>query len=120
MKTPKKPAPAPGHHAVYVVYLENPSGDGKAGYYVGMTGLSPEERFQNHKNGVKAARVVRKHGVRLVPSADAEATVEGLGGMRHTSARRYSRDDPQAVVVVVSEDGPVTIFRDGDVVARSR
>ena len=67
MKTPKKPAPAPGHHAVYVVYLENPSGDGKAGYYVGMTGLSPEERFQNHKNGVKAARVVRKHGVRLVP-----------------------------------------------------
>jgi predicted GIY-YIG superfamily endonuclease len=52
---------------VYVVYLKNPSGDGKAGYYVGMTGLTPEERFQNHKNGVKAARVVRKHGVRLVP-----------------------------------------------------
>ena len=64
--------------------------------------------------------VLRHLGVRLVPSADAEATVEGLGGMRHTSARRYSRDDPQAVVVVVSEDGPVTIFRDGDVVARSR
>jgi predicted GIY-YIG superfamily endonuclease len=67
VKTSKKPAPAPGHHAVYVVYLRNPRGDGKAGYYVGMTGLTPEERFQNHKNGVKAARVVRKHGVRLVP-----------------------------------------------------
>jgi hypothetical protein len=52
---------------VYVVYLRNPNGDGKAGYYVGMTGLSPEVRFQNHKAGVKAARVVRKYGERLVP-----------------------------------------------------
>jgi predicted GIY-YIG superfamily endonuclease len=56
-----------GHHSVYVVYLRNPKGDGKAGYYVGMTGLSPEERFQNHKNGIKAARVVRRFGERLVP-----------------------------------------------------
>jgi hypothetical protein len=56
-----------GHHSVYVVYLRNPRGDGKAGYYVGMTGLSPEARFQNHKNGVKAARVVHKYGERLVP-----------------------------------------------------
>jgi predicted GIY-YIG superfamily endonuclease len=55
------------HHSVYVVYLRNPSQDGKAGYYVGMTGLSPEERFANHKAGIKAARVVRKYGVRLVP-----------------------------------------------------
>jgi predicted GIY-YIG superfamily endonuclease len=47
---------------VYVVYLRNPRGDGKAGYYVGMTGLSPEQRFQNHKNGRKAARIVKKHG----------------------------------------------------------
>ena len=56
-----------GHHSVYVVYLRNPRGDGKAGYYVGMTGLSPEQRFANHKNGIKAARVVRKFGERLVP-----------------------------------------------------
>ena len=56
-----------GHHSVYVVYLRNPKGDGKAGYYVGMTGLSPVERFQNHKQGIKAARVVRKFGERLVP-----------------------------------------------------
>jgi hypothetical protein len=52
---------------VYVVYLRNPKGDGKAGYYVGMTGLTPEDRFRNHKNGVKAARVVRNYGERLVP-----------------------------------------------------
>jgi predicted GIY-YIG superfamily endonuclease len=56
-----------GHHHVYVVYLRNPAGDGKAAYYVGMTGLTPEERFENHRNGIKAARVVRKFGERLVP-----------------------------------------------------
>ena len=55
------------HHSVYVVYLRNPRGDGKAGYYVGMTGLSPEQRFENHKNGIKAAGVVRRFGERLVP-----------------------------------------------------
>jgi predicted GIY-YIG superfamily endonuclease len=55
------------HHSVYVVYLRNPKGDGKAGYYVGMTGLTPERRFQNHKMGLKAARVVTRHGERLVP-----------------------------------------------------
>lgn len=52
---------------MYVVYLRNPNNDGKAGYYVGMTGLSPEQRFDNHKKGIKAARVVRRCGERLVP-----------------------------------------------------
>ncbi len=56
-----------GHHSVYVVYLRNPSGDGKAGYYVGMTGLTPDARFANHKAGVKAAKVVKRYGERLVP-----------------------------------------------------
>jgi predicted GIY-YIG superfamily endonuclease len=55
------------HHSVYVVYLRSPKGDGKAGYYVGMTGLSPEQRFQNHKAGIKAAGVVKRCGERLVP-----------------------------------------------------
>ena len=61
---PKGPG---GHHNVYVVYLRNPRGDGKAAYYVGMTGLEPEQRFQNHKQGIKAAGVVRRFGERLVP-----------------------------------------------------
>ena len=52
---------------MYVVYLRNPKGDGRAGYYVGMTGLSPEERFANHKAGIKAAGIVRRCGERLVP-----------------------------------------------------
>src|SRR5215510_11464905 len=58
---------ASDHHHVYVVFLRNPKGDGKAGYYVGMTGLSPEQRFQNHKQGVKAARIVKRCGEGLVP-----------------------------------------------------
>jgi hypothetical protein len=63
--------------------------------------------------------ILRRLGVRLVPSAEAEATVDALGGTRHTSARRYSRDDPFATVIAVSEDGPVTVFRAGKVLGRS-
>jgi hypothetical protein len=68
------------HHNVYVVLLdnrvrrvrrvrvENPGANpGKPCVYVGMTGLSPEERFENHRNGLKAAWVVRRYGVRLLP-----------------------------------------------------
>jgi hypothetical protein len=68
------------HHNVYVVLLsteaarlrevraQNPSTNPtKPCVYVGMTGLSPEERFQNHKRGVKAARVVQLYGLRLMP-----------------------------------------------------
>ena len=63
--------------------------------------------------------ILRELGVRLVPSPQAEAEVDGLRGMRHTSGRRYSFDDPGATVVVVSEDGPVTVLRAGDVIGRS-
>lgn len=52
---------------MYVVYLRNPRGDGRAGYYVGMTGLPPEQRFENHKKGYKAAGIVKRFGERLVP-----------------------------------------------------
>jgi hypothetical protein len=32
-----------------------------------MTGLTPEQRFEHHKQGYKAAGVVRRFGERLVP-----------------------------------------------------
>ena len=35
--------------------------------YVGMTGLTPEERFANQKGSAKAAWVVKRYGLRLVP-----------------------------------------------------
>ena len=63
--------------------------------------------------------VLRQLGVRLVPSPEAEAGVEGYRGMRHTSGRRYSYDDPLATVIVVSEDGPVTVLRKGELVGTS-
>jgi hypothetical protein len=66
-----------------VVYLKNPRGDGRAGYYVGMTGLTPEQRFDNHKRGVKAARVVKRFGIRLVPTLYAH-----LNPMPYAKARQ--------------------------------
>ena len=63
--------------------------------------------------------VLRHLGVRLVPSSAAEETVDALGGTRHTSARRYSHDDPNATVIAVSDDGPVTVFRNGAVLGHS-
>ncbi|MGH9094985.1 MAG: hypothetical protein ACRDXE_07480 [Acidimicrobiales bacterium] len=66
-----------------------------------------------------ARGVLRLLGVRLVPSAAAEANVEAIGGTRHTSGRRYSYDDPLATVIAVSEDGPVSVLRQGDVLGLS-
>lgn len=68
------------HHHVYVVLLDpavgrlrkvraaNPSrAPDKPCVYVGMTGLTPEERFANHQRGIKGAWVVQRYGVRLLP-----------------------------------------------------
>lgn len=52
-------------------------------------------------------------GVQLVPSEVAKREIELMGGTRHTSALRYSLDDPEALLIVVSEDGPVTVMDDG-------
>lgn len=74
-------APGAGHHHnVYVVLLApeagrlrdvaaaNPRRDPrKPCVYVGMTGLAPAERFENHKKGLKAAKVVQLYGLRLLP-----------------------------------------------------
>jgi hypothetical protein len=65
------------------------------------------------------AGTLREIGVRLVPTSTAETEVEGLRGTRHTSARRYSFDDPTATVIAISEDGPVTVFRGGEILGAS-
>lgn len=59
-------------------------------------------------------------GVLLVSTTEAEDEVAPIRGTRHTSGRRYSHDDPDATVIVVSEDGPVTLFRGGNVIGQSR
>src|SRR2546423_11799224 len=68
------------HHSVYVILLSNralkelsilrlnPKRDrAKPCVYVGMTGLPVDHRFENHKNGSKAARLLRKYRVRMMP-----------------------------------------------------
>ena len=68
------------HYHVYVVLLatgatklrnisaSNPTRDpAKPCVYVGMSGLTPDERFSNHKHGIKAARIVKRYGIRLLP-----------------------------------------------------
>ena len=62
---------------------------------------------------------LRQLGVRLVPSPEAETGVDGFRGMRHTAGRRYSYDDAKATVIVVSEDGPVTVLRNGELLGRT-
>jgi hypothetical protein len=61
---------------------------------------------------------LKELGVRLVPSAESESDVAAYRGMRHTSALRYSADDPTATLIVVSEDGPVSIIRGGELLSR--
>lgn len=79
-KALRRNKPSEHHHHVYVVLLEpavgklrkvraaNPQRDpNKPCLYVGMTGLEPEQRFANHKADLKAASVVTRYGIRLVP-----------------------------------------------------
>jgi hypothetical protein len=68
------------HHSVYVILLSNEALQNervlqanpkrlrsRPCVYVGMTGLPVDHRFENHKNGYKAARLVQRYGVRLMP-----------------------------------------------------
>jgi len=56
---------------------------------------------------------VLKAGVHLRSTDDAAELVRAEGGTRHTSAKRFSFDEPESVVIVVSQDGPVTVYSDG-------
>lgn len=53
------------------------------------------------------------HRVTLKPSDRAVGVVREHGGTRHTSAKRFSFDWANCIVVTVSADGPVTVFSDG-------
>ncbi len=51
--------------SIYVVLLEFAPDD--YGLYVGLTGLTPDERYSNHKAGRKASKWVRRYGIGLLP-----------------------------------------------------
>ena len=55
--------------------------------YVGLTGLSPDKRFANHKKGIKAASMVRRFGVKLLPEL-----YEHLNPMPYDAAAQMEKD----------------------------
>jgi predicted GIY-YIG superfamily endonuclease len=88
------------HRSVYVVLLSKAAlkdlsilrhnlkrDPSKPAVYVGMTGLPVDHRFENHKNGYKSARLVRKHGVRLLPEL-----FEHLNPMPYEHAVQMEKD----------------------------
>ena len=88
------------HHHVYVVLLDSAVGKfrtvraanlardrKKPCVYVGMSGLTPEERFANHKAGIKAASVVTRYGIRLLPEL-----YEHLNPMPFEAAAQMEQD----------------------------
>ena len=58
-------------------------------------------------------------GVGLRSSAEAERAVDSDRGMRHRSAQRFSYDHPTTTIAVISDNGPVTIFRNGRAIGLS-
>ena len=87
-------------HNVYVVELDpavlklrafrvrNPGyRTGMPCVYVGMTGLPPGERFQNHKAGVKANWYVKKFGKGLLPEL-----FTNLNPMPYEAAKQMEQD----------------------------
>ena len=91
---------AKDHHHVYVVLLDkavgklrkvrlaNPDRDTKKPcVYVGMTGLTPEERFANHKAGIKSSLLAKRYGIRLLPALYAH-----LNPMPFAAAAQMERD----------------------------
>jgi len=77
-------------HWVYVVELMEPAKeDGvrrKTAYYVGQTGLTPEERYAQHKDGVHANKKVQRYGVHL-----RQDMVDSAGPMSHLDSLRLER-----------------------------
>lgn len=88
------------HHYVYVVLLKpavsklrkvqqlNPLRDpARPSVYVGMTGLTPEARFENHRRGIKSSSFVKRYGVRLLPEL-----YEHLNPMPFAAAAQMEKD----------------------------
>jgi DNA integrity scanning protein DisA with diadenylate cyclase activity len=64
-----------------------------------------------HDGRLEAVNVI------LRPTRASEQAVAAVKGTRHTSAARHSYDCPNVLAFVVSTDGPVTVFSDGQRIA---
>jgi len=92
-----------------------------SGTSIGPLGLNvrrPEdwpliEQQLRHTDGaavVEGSGLLLRKGVILNPTAVSQTKVQTEGGTRHNSACRHTYDRPDLVALVVSSDGPVTIF----------
>ena len=72
-------------YSLYVIELEpdQKNGKGVTSVYVGETAKTPDERFQQHKNGIKANNHVKERGLHLRPDLS-------------RSRKCYSRDASRA------------------------
>lgn len=99
-KRSRKPTSPKYHHHVYVVLLDpavaelravlraNPNRDpAKPCVYVGMTGIPPIERFENHTAGHKGSWYVKTFGIRLLPDL-----YEYLNPMPFEAAQQMEKD----------------------------
>jgi len=70
------------------VRAENPKrAPKKPCVHVGMMGLTPEESLANHKAGIKAASLVKRYGLRLLPDFYAH-----LNPMPYEAAAQMEQD----------------------------
>lgn len=73
----------------------------------------------SYLGGIDGATFINKEGqfiqgeVHLQSSKQSTQLIRAQGGTRHTSAKRYTYEKPELIIITISEDGPVTIFSDG-------
>lgn len=118
-----------------VWYLTDDDEDDRALMDLSLARRAPPLRLQERSHlpallsvlrQVDGAATVRSTGslrhvrVFLRPTEKAGELVPAIQGTRHTSARRFSYDEPRVLVFVVSEDGPVSVFADGARIALVR
>ena len=78
--------------------------------------LSRIEHLLKYNDGaviVSPEGVIEYLGAHLLYKEDTATKISEDGGTRHTSAKRFSFEHSEAIVFVVSQDGPVSIYSDG-------
>ncbi len=92
---------------------------------LGLSVLNPaEEPLLLHQARYRDGALLVGHSgtllavnVILRPTRASEQAVKATKGTRHTSAARHTYDCPEMLAFVVSTDGPVTVFSDGQRIA---
>lgn len=124
---------SPGSMGTTIIYLltdqEQPPGHRRdAGVRLATMGISvldtDHEPLVLHQARYRdGAMLVGRDGqllavnVILLSTRASEQAVPAMKGMRHTSAARHTYDSPDVLAFVVSADGPVTVFSDGQRIA---